>query len=299
MKVHKRAAALLVPAALLFQTALSVLAAEAGGFVGKAAPETIAAANQARDAVLLSPARSRSINQAGTGSLFFRDGEYEFWESIKKAIREAKPGGTVEVEAKWFDRMPIGVLDMIKGKDVILSIRWNGGADFQIHGQEALPSPEGHIQCPLATLYSYRMGGRAIANPSMGRTGSVSSPEVPPDLSSFLPGDITPLRATEEEALAGGWVPQSAGTVRNEASAGERTAARSNGGAPGTGPSNIFAAPSSANALPAAVSDLSGEQGNPFRTAATEKKPKDGIWRFFSTQRAGSDIPADEGEPEE
>lgn len=99
-----------------------------------------------------------------------RDDEYDFWQEVCKKIQNAKPGDTITVNARGYDKMSWTVMDALKKSDgVTLIIRWNGGEDIVIPSDKAL-SEALRIYYPLSYLASYPFGTAApvMLNPETG-----------------------------------------------------------------------------------------------------------------------------------
>lgn len=128
--------------------------------------------------------RNDSDHTPQAKSLFFREGEYDFWDSIQKQIEEAGNGNSITVDAKWFDRVPLNVLKALKNKDITLRIQWNGGADFTINGLDNLPIGGKTVSVPLGVLYEYAQEPTKIEKPDQIAIDSQTSVE---DTSKVMP----------------------------------------------------------------------------------------------------------------
>ncbi|RKJ50017.1 hypothetical protein D7Y09_14875 [bacterium 1XD42-1] len=92
------------------------------------------------------------------GSSSSRNDQYDFWQQVRQKISKAKPGDTVKVNARGYDKMPRIVMDALKkSEQVTLMIRWSGGKDITISSDEAL-SEALRIYYPLAYLTDYDFG---------------------------------------------------------------------------------------------------------------------------------------------
>lgn len=128
------------------------------------------------------------------------DQQLEFWKNAAERIRSAEKGDTVEVNAKWYDKVFYFVMDALReNKDVSLIINWNGGSTIVIPSGKAQPDETGRIYWPLsllAELYEHEPTG---VNPETGGVITVTAP-----LQAEVQTIVTPKTAgLEEEKITG------------------------------------------------------------------------------------------------
>ncbi len=106
-----------------------------------------------------SASSSGSFSRGGSGSSSDdRDDAYDFWRMVRQKIEQAKPGDTVKVNARGYDKMPWTVMNALKKSDnITLILRWNGGKDIVLHSSKALGGAV-RIYYPLSYLASYGLG---------------------------------------------------------------------------------------------------------------------------------------------
>lgn len=106
---------------------------------------------------------SGSGGSGGGGS--GQDAEYEFWQTVKDKIENAKTGDTVSINTKNYDKMPWYVMDALRDNpDVSLVITWNGGNIITIPVGKAQPKDTGRIYWPLSLLAELYKPG-AVTDP--------------------------------------------------------------------------------------------------------------------------------------
>lgn len=83
----------------------------------------------------------------------FKEGEYDFWMSVRRKVENARGGDLVIVRARGYDKMPEVVMRALRDNDgVSMKIIWNGGSDIIIPAGEA-QTPDGlRIFWPLSRL---------------------------------------------------------------------------------------------------------------------------------------------------
>ncbi len=121
-----------------------------------------------------------SSDSSSKGGSSYRNTEYTFWKEVQDTIEHAKPGDTVKVNARGYDRLPARVMDALrKSEAVTLVITWNGGKKITIPSEAAL-NESNRIFYPLSYLAGMEFETPAHdpskLNPTTGGVWEVTAP---------------------------------------------------------------------------------------------------------------------------
>ena len=75
-----------------------------------------------------------------------------FWGDVLRAIAFSDAGAVLTVDAGYFDKMPVEIMNAVNVRDVTLVIRWNHGDDIVISRANALTPEISRIYYPLSYL---------------------------------------------------------------------------------------------------------------------------------------------------
>ena len=75
-----------------------------------------------------------------------------FWGDVLRAIAFSDAGAVLTVDAGYFDKMPVEIMNAVNVRDVTLVIRWNHGDDIVISSANALTPEISRIYYPLSYL---------------------------------------------------------------------------------------------------------------------------------------------------
>lgn len=165
---------------------------------------------------------SSSGNGSSGGSSSSRNDQYDFWQQVRQKILKAKPGDTIKVNARGYDKMPRMVMDALKKSDrITLMIRWSGGKDITISSDEALNEAL-RIYYPLAYLTDYDFGTDVVISAVNPLAESYESTEFPFDSDDYNFGTAATPRAPGKQNPQTGGIWEINAPITAEAS---RTAA--------------------------------------------------------------------------
>ena len=71
-----------------------------------------------------------------------------FWGDVLRAIAFSDAGAVLTVDAGYFDKMPVEIMNAVNVRDVTLVIRWNHGDDIVISRANALTPEISRIYYP-------------------------------------------------------------------------------------------------------------------------------------------------------
>jgi len=97
------------------------------------------------------------------------DGSQKFWRATLDTLNRAEKSSTTEVDAKFYEYVPLDVYNYLRESGKTLVIKWVGGTPITLVGNK-LPAPEiGRIYYPLKTLApTVAITTPAIPNPETG-----------------------------------------------------------------------------------------------------------------------------------
>lgn len=75
-----------------------------------------------------------------------------FWGDVLRAVAFSDAGTVLTVDAGYFDKMPVEIMNAVNVRDVTLVIRWNHGDDIVISRANALTPEISRIYYPLSYL---------------------------------------------------------------------------------------------------------------------------------------------------
>lgn len=102
----------------------------------------------------------------------------DFWDTAASVVREASEGGTVRINAKGFDRMPVSFMDTLgENPQVAVLIHWNGGENILIPAGEGETPESDRAFYPLAWLEERYGSGQAHGRLAAGDVWSVNAPD--------------------------------------------------------------------------------------------------------------------------
>ena len=75
-----------------------------------------------------------------------------FWGDVLRTVAFSDAGAVLTVDAGYFDKMPVEIMNAVNVRDVTLVIRWNHGDDIVISRANALTPEISRIYYPLSYL---------------------------------------------------------------------------------------------------------------------------------------------------
>ena len=121
----------------------------------------------------------------GSFELYGKPKEGQTLDEVKDLIRDAKPGDTIKVNARSYDRMPYSVMRVLgEQDDLLLHITWNDGEDIWITSDFAANEPQ-RVYYPLEELVDMDLseqpeeqgtGTPGKVNPPTGGILEISAP---------------------------------------------------------------------------------------------------------------------------